>query len=537
MLKLGIEIYLFLFRQNVTALEEHKIKTGTQTIRQLVLSVIVTTMVLIGGSLDPSAAHGQTVKAFPTAEGFGANAKGGRGGRIIKVTNLNDSGTGSLRTALEATGPRIVVFDVSGTINLTSDIILRSANSYVTVAGQTSPRGIQVKGRGIYLYEGFQNGIFRHIRVRPGARATPQTQETNGLIIVGSTLSGVSPAQINDVIIDHCSIMWTEDDLAMTVSYATNITWQWCIFAEGIPDTVVSGGGRQAFAVGSQNDNLNSQALTLSMHHNLFIHNATRNPFAGRCNIMDFRNNLVFDWLGNNAFQLGQSSYGSNFTCRANFVNNVFIRSNNSAFNTFILGNGNGERGGTRIYTSGNWGPNCPGGCANDWNNGFLDEDTNWQLASESKYRVSTPFSTPVVTITPTGSLESVISATVGAYKPLRDSADQKMLNDLASRTGGFPTGTGGPWPTLTGGSPSTDTDGDGIPDSWEIARSLNPKDPSDGPRVAANGYTNIENYLNELAGDPIPGGSLFSGSPVGGGGSSVGIPPTPPNGLVVVPQ
>ena len=112
-----------------------------------------------------------TVKAFPTAEGFGAGSRGGRGGRIIEVTNLNDSGAGSLRQALEvATGPRIVIFRISGTIELESDIRIRGeAGSFVTVAGQTSPGGVQLKGDGLVVMDGAHDVVLRHLRIRPGA--------------------------------------------------------------------------------------------------------------------------------------------------------------------------------------------------------------------------------------------------------------------------------------------------------------------------------------------------------------------------------
>ena len=121
----------------------------------------------------PSMAHAQTVKAFPTAEGFGAGAVGGRGGRVIEVLNLNDAGPGSLRDAMEASGPRIVVFRVSGAITLESAI--RVSTPYLTVAGQTSPGGVQIKGNGqpegdwgVWFVNGAHDIIVRHLRVRMG---------------------------------------------------------------------------------------------------------------------------------------------------------------------------------------------------------------------------------------------------------------------------------------------------------------------------------------------------------------------------------
>jgi hypothetical protein len=167
---------------------------------------------------------------------------------------------------------------------------------------------------------------------------------------------------------------------------------------------------------------------------------------------------------------------------------------------------------------SGNWGPYiCTTGCADDWNNGWYDRDPfensggSLTSASQSRFRTSTRFSAPAITETNVADLQNVVLATVGASKPSRDAADQKIVNDVINRTGSFSSiGTGGPWPDLASGAPPppVDTDHDGMPDAWEIARGLNPNDASDGPRVASNGYTNVENYLNELAGDPIPGSS-----------------------------
>ncbi len=555
MRKLDVGIHLPLFRSNVTSFEERRMKTEAQTMRQLVLSVMVTTILLISGPLYPSAANGQTVKAFPTAEGYGANSVGGRGGRIIKVTNLNDSGPGSLRAALQATGPRIVVFTVSGTIYLTDDIVLTSANSFLTVAGQTSPGGIQIRGgpagaglsRSIVLYDGIHDVIIRYLRVRPGG-PHPATgisySDAQGNIILdgGTTVNG----PVTNIIVDHSSFQWSTGKTIQNYNWVTNTTWQWNIIASGVPQPLGCAPDDCGNSFGALfGGDLNGDLQTSSIHHNLFVHFGGRVPLVQRSGTTDFVNNVIYNWgtncpLCTPAYNGSNGAYFGRFevntTAVVNMVNNHYIAGPNTdpaPNQTFIIGNGGAsrERGGTKIYVSGNWSSQtCPSGCAggNDWNLGWLDEDIGYLpcatgTSCETKYKVTTPFSSPTVVTTPTANLKSVVTATVGAYKPSRDSVDATTINDVNNRSGNIANiRNGGPWPTLTGGAAPVDTDGDGIPDSWEIAHGLNPNDPSDGPRIAPNGYTNVENYLNELAGDPISGGG--------------GSPPSPPDNLRVTP-
>ena len=149
------------------------------------------------------------VKAFPTAEGFGANAVGGRGGRVIEVTNLNDSGPGSLRACAEATGPRICVFRIGGTIALNSPISINGPNSYLTMAAQTAPGdGIQLKNWYVTIGSGAHDVIIRHLRFREGTDHTPQNinNDCGGFVLYGPN-GGVS-----NVVLDHVSVEWVCDD-------------------------------------------------------------------------------------------------------------------------------------------------------------------------------------------------------------------------------------------------------------------------------------------------------------------------------------
>ncbi len=222
--------------------------------------------------------------AFPTAEGYGRFAIGGRGGRVIEVNNLDDSGSGSLREAVEATGPRTIVFSVAGTISLKSKLIIR--HPYVTIAGQTAPGdGICVRG---YTFGclGTHDVIMRYIRIRVGDES-------------GETMDGTGFASTDHSIFDHCSISWSIDE-AVSSRSAKNITLQRCIVAEALNianHRKYQPGKGHSFAASISGD-------IGSFHHNLLVHCAGRNwslaggldrggKFAGR---LDIRNNVVYNW-------------------------------------------------------------------------------------------------------------------------------------------------------------------------------------------------------------------------------------------------
>ena len=501
----------------------------------------------------------QSLKAFPSAEGYGAATTGGRGGRIVTVTNLNDSGAGSLRDALSVqTGPRYVLFAVSGTITLTSGpIYVRQANSYVTIAGHTSPGGVQVKGDGIFVVDGAHDVIMRHMRIRPGTHL-PAYEDTNAFLAWANSTSSGPDIVVYNVIIDHSEFQWADDQQGPDAFHTvTNMTTQWSIIGPGTNQ------GHSGGAPGAElNHNFgmlasSSATTTYTVHHNLLPNLGGRGPLVGQVGVFDFRNNIIYNWNANGIMQWGSyllhdteyRCYDTGASAMGNHVNNYYIGgpfgSTQLPYLTIMNAgpqkylcpeptspcvgcNNPAERGGSKIYTSGTWGPYCPTGCANDWDNGWTDLDGYFASraidppasnpcaggcpAIEANYRVATPFPVPAVTTDATSTLKAKLLAPgvhgVGTTVPSRDSFSQSLINDVQGETTGNPNaqGAGGPWPTLTGGAPPTDTDGDGIPDAWEVAHGLNPALASDGPAVAANGYTNVENYLNELAGDTIPG-------------------------------
>jgi pectate lyase len=451
-------------------------------------------------------AAGPAPRAFPTAEGFGAGAVGGRGGRVIEVTTLDDSGPGSLRACLEASGPRICVFRVSGTITLESAI--RVSAPFLTVAGQTSPGGVQIRGNGradgdwgVWWVNGAHDIVLRHLRVRMGGKM--KHDAGNNILFYGTAEPGV-----HDVIVDHCSVSWGSDtQLDWYGSYLDRATFQWNLIGEcGMGQHI---GGSRA-------------PKNITLHHNLYANLGSRTPLMQHADVFDFRNNVIYNWSGNNASVFGQ--FALNSSAFGNVVNNHWLAGPEGGYPYLNVGNGGpvridgkaAEAGGTKLYLSGNWGPRCPTGCANDWTghgvNSWdhyeLEQDGSTHLVNQAQYEAARPFDAPPIALDPTSSLIDRVLPAVGACKPSRDPVDQRIVKSVSDGTGTSRVDTTGPWPDLAAGAPPppADSDHDGMPDAWERARGLAPDDARDGAAVAANGYTNVENYLNELAGDPIPG-------------------------------
>jgi len=239
----------------------------------------------------PSPAHCAKVPAFPGAEGFGAYARGGRGGRAIEVTNLSDSGPGSLRDAVDSKGPRIVVFRISGTIDLKSRISIR--DPYITIAGQTAPGyGICLKDHPMSIAA--DDVVVRFLRIRPADNA-------------GSGGDALSVSGGRDIIVDHCSTSWSVDETlsASTSGQLGNVTVQWCIISESLNESAHHKG---AHGYGSLIRGGWGNGYTF--HHNLYAHHRGRSPRPGNYNdrskdpkgfTFDFRNNVVYNWGGSTA--------------------------------------------------------------------------------------------------------------------------------------------------------------------------------------------------------------------------------------------
>ncbi len=438
-------------------------------------------------------------KAFPTADGHGKLTTGGRGGRVYVVTNLADSGDGSLRYAIERSGARIVVFAVSGTITLTRNLTIK--NGDLTIAGQTAPGdGICITGKSIVVDA--SNVIIRYIRSRPAAyNSTTGDVEADGI-------DAMWGRNRSNVILDHCSFTWSTDEAASFYGMK-NFTMQYCIVGESLYASSHSKGTHGYGGIWGGTD--------ASFHHNLIISNDSRNPrfdgnrkgteYTGK-DQMDFINNVIFNW-GKNSIYGGE---GSDY----NIVNNYFkpgpaTKSNVSSRIMEIYdpnratqdGAPNAEVG--KYYFAGNY---MEGNADVTANNalGVIDNRSygveklianapiaNYSIEPETAEKA---FETVLAHVGVSTSYDAVDSRLIEFAKTgsatWGDSygANSGIIDDANSVQG---------LPELKSGT-VTDSDGDGMPDTWETLNGLNPNDKNDGNQYTLNQfYTNIEMYINSI--------------------------------------
>lgn len=388
------------------------------------------------------------VAAFPGAVGFGAQATGGRGGAVYHVTNLNDSGPGSLRDAV-STGPRIVVFDVGGYIDLRSPL---GVKSNITIAGQTAPGdGIATRGYQVSTSSA-TNVIIRYLRFRHGL--TPNQNR-----------DGITINEGQNQIFDHVSVSWGRDE-NFSINNSTNITVQSSIIAEGL-DPHSCGGLVQSDGV--------------TIHHSLYAHNKTRNPKVKGRN--QFVNNVVYNW-GSDAYIEGDSAGRSD----ANVVNNYFVKGPSTGSGSpFTRGNLN-----FHLHAAGNY---------HDANrNGVLDGVPVTREELGNVVVEPNPFPFPAVPAVSAADAYRTVLAHAGASLR-RDAIDRRVVANVSAGTGAIitdPAVVGG-FGSLAGGTAPADTDRDGMPDTWERANGLDPNNAGDGDDLDASGYSNVERYLNGL--------------------------------------
>jgi pectate lyase len=435
--------------------------------------------------------------AFPTAEGYGKYSKGGRGGVVYEVTNLNDSGEGSLRAAIEASEPRTVVFSVSGTINLDSPLNIK--HPYITIAGQTAPGdGICIRRHPLNIAA--DHVIIRYLRVRLGDES-------------GKDYDAVSGRYCKHIILDHLSSSWSVDE-CLSVYHCDSITVQWCIISESMSHSNHVKGSHGFGGIWGSNYG--------TYHHNLLAHHSSRNPrMASGCGYTDYRNNVIYNW-GYNSLYGGEKQQAGN--ARFNFAE----------FN--IVGNyykpGPATRPGELMHRIAN-----PSSRSDDdhgkW---FIAANTvegntdvssdNWNggvhtKLSYGKIKLEEPWpSMPINQQTAEEAYKTVLE-NAGAKLPRRDAIDERILKEVQ---GGYATYQGkgykkesqvaditticgiidtqedvGGWPELKSGPAPKDTDHDGMPDDWEDKNKLDKTNPDDRNKKSSDGYTMLEIYLNSI--------------------------------------
>jgi pectate lyase len=431
------------------------------------------------------------VPAFPGAEGAGAVTVGGRGGRVIPVTNLADSGPGSLRAALEAAGPRTVVFHVSGIITLESK--LQVNHPFLTVAGQSAPGdGICVRGHTVELNA--SDVIIRYLRFRRG-NLTDRDDALN---------ARSSPGRI---IIDHCSFSWGLDENVSIYRYMRrrpdgkedklpieHVTIQWSISSEALNPF------KHAFGAtwGGRN---------VSFHHNLFASNTARNPSIGWGDHVDFRNNVLFNWQH-------RTIDGGDSTSLVNIVGNTFKPgpatergelqyriAKPEVFRTF-----NERPAPGQWYVAGNTVVGNSTVTADNWAGGVQFGRSNdarvRELIAQGRAAQPAP-AVPISEHTAAEAYERVL-ARAGAVLPRRDPVDERIIREVRDGRPTFgdgiiksPADVGG-YPQYRGLPAPVDSDGDGMPDAWERRFQFDFHNPADGAADSdKDGYTNLEEYLN----------------------------------------
>ena len=506
--------------------------------RQLITNITLMLLVLLAGITTISAEEAkEKTPAFPGAEGFGRYVSGGRGGKVYHVTNLNDSGTGSLRWAVGQNGTRTIVFDVSGTIHLKSVLNIKGGN--LTIAGQTAPGdGICIADYPVSIQA--NNVILRYLRFRLGNKYVTE----NG----ADSWDGLGGMDQQDIMVDHCSVSWSIDE-CLSIYGVKNSTVQWCISSQSLQD---AGHSKGAHGYGG-----NWGGSGVTYHHNLMAHHESRVPRLGPRYTtqlderLDMRNNVLYNWAGNGC-------YGGE-AMKVNIVNNYYKPGPGTAQISAVRQRriaGIGIRTSQyvktypayqptehiwgKFYVDGNVNSKYSDVTNDNWTYGIYNQITNsdndnlFTATTKDTIKLSQPIDFVYVTThTATDAYKKVL-AYAGCCLT-RDDVDQLIINDtqngLATHTGsGNHNGmidsqednkpvdadaNWSAWPTLNSTEAPVDTDGDGMPDSWETANGLDPNNAKDGSIVGEDGYTNLENYLNSIVAE-ITKGQLEGGTALG---------------------
>jgi len=445
----------------------------------------------IPGASDPKDLPQARIPAFPGAQGGGMYSFGGRGGRVFVVTNLNDSGPGTFREACEAGGPRIVVFNVAGTIKLQGRLRIRAP--YTTIAGNTAPGdGVCIAGNTVELET--HDVIIRHMRFRRG-----QTW-------VGDRNDSLGGNPVGNIMIDHVSASWGLDENLSMYRHmyrppdggwpeklpTVNITIQNSISSESL-DTY-------NHAFGSTIGGLNS-----TFHHNLWACNSGRNPSVGMYGDFTFVNNVLFNWRHRTVDGGDDQSY-------FNIINNYLKPGPATLKNDPVahrLLKPEARRGRPRVdafgkaYVAGNIVEGDARVNADNWAGGVQIDSIADPQTILPKIRTNAPCPHAYIDILPAGKAYEYVLVNAGATLPRRDAVDERVIKMVATGKVSYRDGIITDISQVDGypeyrGEPYRDSDGDGMPDDWEAKHGLNPKDPSDASGdLNGDGYSNIEEFIN----------------------------------------
>ncbi len=438
--------------------------------------------------------------AFPGAEGGGKFTTGGRGGKLFFVENLNDKGEGSLRKAIEAEGPRTVIFRVSGNIELQKPIYIK--NGDLTIAGQTAPGdGICLKNFGIKIEA--DNVIIRFIRVRPGDLMHEENDAISGI-------------RNKNIIVDHCSFSWSNDEVA---SFYDNIdfTLQWCIISESLYHSAHHKGDHGYGGIwGGSN---------ASFHHNLLSDHTSRNPRLcgsrytrnAENEKADITNNVIYNWGYNSAYGGEEGNYNivNNYykpgtATRKNVSGRIlqltpFFFDPNVVSDSLFAGN---------FYVAGNYVENNRQASENNWDFG-VDADKKFN-ATKVKSKLDKPvFVTSFVTDSAKDAFKKVLK--VAGASLVRDEVDTRIITETESGKEKYgisfdggkngiidsQTDVGG-WPVLQSKTAPVDSDNDGMPDEWEKKNGIDPIVANNNKKDLDSEFTNIEVYINSLVSNLI---------------------------------
>ncbi|MFV0365817.1 MAG: polysaccharide lyase family 1 protein [Mangrovibacterium sp.] len=438
-------------------------------------------------SLDTLSA--EQLPAFPTAEGGGMYTSGGRGGKVLYVTDLSDSGKkGSFRWAVTRKYPRTVVFAVSGTIELEKKLNIRADS--LTIAGQTAPGdGITIKGYPVLLQA--NNIIVRYIRFRMGDETMQQNDAFEGQFQ-------------ENIMIDHCSVSWGTDEQASFYGNK-NFTMQWCIIAESLNYSVHKKGNHGYGAIwGGKN---------ATFHHNLLANNNSRNPRFDHPGIYDseeqmaeyrgnveFVNNVIYNWYNH-------ASYGGELGA-FNMINNYYKPGADSKRKDVFFRAYKEEYGYGKFFVSGNVLEGSKTVTKDNTAGLDLDEDGNLNnillaqsIAVDGNLKIDKA----------NKAYGRVLASAGASYA--RDAVDARLVQEVKTGVSTYKGSVGGHagiidsqndvggWPELKSTAAPLDTDQDGMPDEWERKQKLDASDAADANKVGKSGYTMLEVYLNEITG------------------------------------